>query len=376
MDEKRIDNLSYKLLTGEITPAERKELDDWYNHFDSSEQLVHSELNQQQFAAQLYQQIRTSAGITPLKRIPFYRSRYAAVAASLLLLLSIGGIYTIYSDQEKSQNTIAKKVVEIKAGSNRAMLTLANGKTIDLENAAEGVLPTGDQSVKKTGDGTIAYNNSADNDGAYNTLSTPKGGKFSIRLPDGTLAILDASSSLRYPSAFKGAKRMVEVSGQVYFEVVHNAKQPFTVKVANQTIEDLGTHFNINSYPGGDGVKTTLEEGLVSISSGRKTVFLKPGQAAFSHAGAKDITVAAADLEEVLAWKNGYFRFNDEHIENIMAQLSRWYDIEVTYSGKLPVDGFNGTISRSKNLSQVLTMLERTGIIHFKIEGRRITVLP
>ena len=376
MDEKRIDNLSYKLLTGEITPAERKELDDWYNHFDSSEQLVHSELNQQQFAAQLYQQIRTSAGITPLKRIPFYRSRYAAVAASLLLLLSIGGIYTIYSDQEKSQNTIAKKVVEIKAGSNRAMLTLANGKTIDLENAAEGVLPTGDQSVKKTGDGTITYINSADNDGAYNTLSTPKGGKFSIRLPDGTLAILDASSSLRYPSAFKGAKRMVEVSGQVYFEVVHNAKQPFTVKVADQTIEDLGTHFNINSYPGGDGVKTTLEEGLVSISSGRKTVFLKPGQAAFSHAGAKDITVAAADLEEVLAWKNGYFRFNDEHIENIMAQLSRWYDIEVTYSGKLPVDGFNGTISRSKNLSQVLTMLERTGIIHFKIEGRRITVLP
>jgi len=376
MDEKRIDNLSYKLLTGEITPAERKELDDWYNHFDSSEQLVHSELNQQQFAAQLYQQIRTSAGITPLKRIPFYRSRYAAVAASLLLLLSIGGIYTIYSHQEKSQNTIAKKVVEIKAGSNRAMLTLANGKTIDLENAAEGVLPTGDQSVKKTGEGTIAYNNSADNDGTYNTLSTPKGGKFSIRLPDGTLAILDASSSLRYPSAFKGAKRMVEVSGQVYFEVVHNAKQPFTVKVADQTIEDLGTHFNINSYPGGDGVKTTLEEGLVSISNGRKTVFLKPGQAAFSHAGAKDITVAAADLEEVLAWKNGYFRFNDEHIENIMAQLSRWYDIEVTYSGKLPVDGFNGTISRSKNLSQVLTMLERTGIIHFKIEGRRITVLP
>jgi len=376
MDEKRIDDLSYKLLTGEITPAERQELDDWYNHFDSSEQLVHSEFNQQQFAARLYQQIRTNAGIAPIKNIPIYRSRYAAVAASILLLLSIAGIYTRYSHQEKSENTIAKNVQEIKAGSNRAMLTLANGKTIDLENAAKGLLPTGDQSVKKTGDGTIAYNNSADHDGAFNTLSTPKGGKFSIRLPDGTLAILDASSSLRYPSAFKGAQRMVEVSGQVYFEVVHNAKQPFKVKVADQTIEDLGTHFNINAYPGGDGIKTTLEEGLVSISSDRKKVFLKPGQAAFSHTGTNEITVAEADLEEVLAWKNGYFRFNDEQIENIMAQLSRWYDIEVTYSGKLPVDGFNGTISRSKNLSQVLTMLERTGIIHFKIEGRRITVLP
>ena len=376
MDEQRINHLSDKLLTGEITPAERQELDDWYNHFDSSEQRVHSELNQQQFAAQLYQQIRTNAGMETVKRIPVYRSRYAAVAASLLLMLSIAGIYTLYNRQDKPENTIAKKAQEIKAGSNRALLTLANGKTIDLENAAEGILPTGDQSVRKTGDGTIAYNNSADTDGAYNTLSTPKGGKFSIRLPDGTLAILDASSSLRYPSAFKGAKRMVEVIGQVYFEVVHNAKQPFTVKVADQTIEDLGTHFNINAYPGGDGIKTTVEEGLVGISSNRKTIFVRPGQAALSHSGTKGITVAAADLEEVLAWKNGYFRFNDEQIENIMAQLSRWYDIEVSYSGKLPVDGFNGTISRSKNLSQVLTMLERTGIIHFKIEGRRITVLP
>lgn len=376
MDENRINDLSYKLLTGDISPAERVELEDWYNNFESPAHRVHSELSKQQFAEQLYQQITAKAGLKPVKRMPVYR--YTAIAASVLLLLT-AGIYTIYQNKDQSPSLSGQQIVTIKPGKDRATLTLANGKTIDLESAAHGLLATGDeQSVNKTADGNIAYNPAQQpaDANAYNTLTTPRGGKYSIRLEDGTLAILDAESSIRYPSSFGSGKRTVEISGQVYFEVVHNAKRPFVVKTGKQTIEDLGTHFNINAYPGTDGIKTTLEEGLVSITASKKTVFLKPGQAAYSNNDNDQLTVAAVDLEETLAWKNGYFRFNDEHIESIMAQLGRWYDIDVTYSGKLPADGFNGTISRSKNLSQVLKMLERTGIIHFKTEGRRITVLP
>jgi len=374
MNDNRINNLSRKLLTGEITAAEKQELEDWYLNFDSEELNVHSALNKEQFADRLYQQISAKAGITPVRRINYYR--YAAAASVLLFLTA--GLYTFYYNKENTEFLTEKRPAAITPGTDKAILTLANGKKIDLESASKGVIATGDQHlVNKTGDGTIAYDQSAANadNPQYNTLTTPRGGKFSIRLADGTLAILDAASSIRYPSSFGSGKRTVEISGQVYFEVVHNAKKPFIVKTGQQTIEDLGTHFNINAYPGA-AIKTTLEEGLVSITNSKKTVFLQPGQAAFSEVKTNEITVSQADIEETLAWKNGYFRFNDEHIENIMEQLARWYDIEVTYNGKLPADGFNGTISRTKNLSQVLKMLERTGIIHFKTEGRRITVLP
>lgn len=375
MNEDRINSLSYKLLTGEISAAEKQELEDWYANFDSDEHHVHSELTKQEFKDRLYQEIAAQSGLKPVRRINYYRS--TTIAASLFLLLT-AGLYTVYLNKEQPQNLYSKQISNIKPGGNRAMLTLANGKTIDLEAAPKGILPTGgQQSVNKTAEGNIAYQaDQTKGDNSFNTLTTPRGGKFSIRLADGTLAILDAESSIRYPLSFNGNKRTVEVRGQVYFEVVHNAKQPFIVKIGGQTIEDLGTHFNVNAYPDGKGIKTTLEEGRVSITNNTRTVFLKPGQAALSNLNQKEIIVSEADLEETLAWKNGYFRFKDEHIENIMSQLSRWYNIDIAYSGKLPDDGFNGTISRSKNLSQVLKMLERTGIVHFKSEGRRITVLP
>ena len=373
MDDNRINYLSNQLVKGEITATERQELDDWYNSFDTLEHRMHSDLSKQAFADQLYQRITNKTGLKTVKH--FYYYRYAAIAASLLLCLTLG-LYFAHFNRHKEE-TLAQQTSDIKPGGNKATLTLANGKIIDLNNAPQGMLVTGNrQTIKKTDAGSIAYSNSVsgtDNSG-YNTLSTPRGGQFSITLADGTLAILDAQSSIRYPSSFKSDQRIVEVSGQVYFEVVHRAKQPFIVKTAQQTIEDLGTHFNINAYPDAATVKTTLEEGRVSITTRKKTVFLKPGQVALSNAGSQDISISAANMEETLAWKNGYFRFNDERIESIMSQIGRWYNIEIVYSSQLPADGFNGTILRSKNLSQVLHMLERTGIVHFKIEGRRITV--
>lgn len=376
MNDNRVNDLSKKLLEGEITTTEKEELEDWYNNFDNQEHLIYSELSKQEFANKLYQRISDEAEVQPAKRSNYYR--YTAVAASILLCLS-AAIVSQYLHKGKTE-IAAEQINEIKPGGNKATLTLANGKVIDLKNAPTGLLATGgSRSIHKTAEGVIAYNTSEKTNGnnsGYNILSTPKGGQFSIRLADGTLAILDAQSSIRYPTSFNSDKRTVEVTGQVYFEVVHRAKQPFIVKTRQQTIEDLGTHFNINAYPTSATVKTTLEEGRVSITINKKTVFLKPGQAALSMAGNENINITAADLEETLAWKNGYFRFNDEHIENIMSQIGRWYNIEVVYSGQPPADGFNGTILRSKNLAQVLRILERTGIVHFKIEGRRITVLP
>jgi transmembrane sensor len=377
MNEERINQLSTKLLSGNITPTEWQELDEWYNSFDDTEYLISSSLNKQQFSERVYNQIAHKAGLKAVKRINYYR--YAAAAASLLLFLTAGIYYILHLNRKGPEIFAGQQLTDIRPGGNKATLTLANGKTIDLESAAKGILPTGgERTVNKKADGYIAYDNAdkAGDHSDYNTLTTPRGGKFSIKLADGTLAILDAGSSIRYPSVFNSEKRTVEVTGQVYFEVVHHSKQPFLVKVGRQTIEDLGTHFNINAYPNASGeIKTTLEEGRVSIANNKEQVFLKPGQVALSRAD-NNISVAQADLEEALAWKNGYFRFNDEHIENIMSQISRWYDIEVVYTGKMPADGFNGTISRSKNISQVLKMLERTRVIHFKIEGRRITVLP
>lgn len=377
MNDHRINQLSGKLLTGEISPAEKQELENWYAQFDTEEHLVYSDLTKQEFADQLYRQISLQTGMQtpPVKRLINYR--YIAIAASLLLLLSVP-LYRIYINPQQSlhPNNMAS---HIKPGGNKAMLTLANGKTIDLESAANGILATGQQQIiHKTAAGTIVYDatSQSTDENNYNTLTTPRGGKFSLTLADGTLAVLDAASSIRYPLSFSGGNRTVEITGQVYFEVVHHAKQPFLVKAGGLLIEDLGTHFNINAFPGTNGIETTLEEGSVSVHGLQKTVVLKPGQAALGNIKDNQLSVHTADLEQVLAWKNGYFRFNDEPIESIMQQLSRWYDIEVSYSGKLPEDGFNGTISRSKNLGQVLKMLERTGIIHFKTEGRRITVLP
>ncbi|WP_345949680.1 FecR domain-containing protein [Mucilaginibacter sp. PAMB04274] len=297
-------------------------------------------------------------------------------AASVLIFLGIGAFF-LFANYNAA--TIEKKLSAIKPGSNQAILTLANGQQINLTNAENRKLAVqGSKRIKQAADGFLTYQlNSTDvNDNTveYNSINTPVGGQYHLTLADGTNVWLNASSSIKFPTIFKGTERKVEVAGEVYFEVAHNAAKPFKVVTDKQVIEVLGTHFNVNAYPDEANIKTTLLEGSVKVSANDASTIIKPGQQSVLHEGRLNVN-KAVDLDEAIAWKNGYFQFNDERIESVMRKLSRWYNIDMQYQGEPLNEGFSGTISRSKNISQVLKMLERTKAVHYKIEGRRVTII-
>jgi len=219
---------------------------------------------------------------------------------------------------------------------------------------------------------------------SYNTIATPRGGQYQVILPDGSHVWLNAASSIRFPTMFATAARKVSVTGEVYFEVAKKINKstgkrlPFIVTADNQQVEVLGTHFNINAYTDEPLQKTTLFQGSIRIDRNEQSVILKPGQQAQvenNPASSRLVVTSDINTEEVLAWKNGYFLFYSENIEGIMRQVSRWYNVDVTFEKGIPDETFGGSISRFENVSQLLNVLQRTGSVHFKVEGRRITVM-
>jgi transmembrane sensor len=306
--------------------------------------------------------------------------KYVA-AAAVLIFLSAGAYFLLRNEEPKQHVAIQK--YNIPAGDNKAILTLANGKQIILTDAKNGELANENAvAINKTGGGVIRYDGtSANSEIAYNTMTTPRGGQYTLILSDGTKVFMNAASAIKYPTSFSGNERKVELKGEAYFEVAHNKKMPFRVETPSHQIEVLGTHFNVNAYDDEPAAKTTLLEGSVKINkvADGKVIneidykILKPGEQATVKA---DIQVANADVDEAVAWKNGVFMFNDEKIESIMRKISRWYNVDVDYQGKITSEGFGGTVSRSKDISAILKVLEETGGVHFKVEGRRITVMP
>jgi ferric-dicitrate binding protein FerR (iron transport regulator) len=272
---------------------------------------------------------------------------------------------------------------DVPAGGNKASLTLADGQTYDLNTITEGNLSVQPGTTIDKSKGEVIYGkNGADNGAvAYNVLRTPLGGQYKIVLPDGSRAWLNAGSSLKYPTAFTGNKRNVEMTGEIYFEIEPDKTRPFLVRVAarnakgkDMEITVLGTHFNISSYGDEPTMQTTLLEGSVRVKKDEVTKVLSPGQQARVTTGeAHDIAVKAVDTESVVAWKEGRFEFNG-NIREIMRQISRWYDLDVKYEGNVERKSFAGTISRKNNVSEVLKMLEMTGGIQFRIDDRKITV--
>jgi ferric-dicitrate binding protein FerR (iron transport regulator) len=234
--------------------------------------------------------------------------------------------------------------------------------------------------IRKSVDGMIEYlitDQDKPDAAGKNTLSTARGETYRVRLPDSTAVWLNAASSLKFPVSFSGKKtRSVELSGEAYFEVFEDKAHPFVVRTDQQEVRVLGTHFNVSSYPDELYASTTLVEGAVNVSRpalpDAKTILLKPGQRSLLRSG--NLEVSNVDTQEAIAWKNGDFMFKNEHIESIMRKLSRWYDIEVSYEGDMSDLIFIGVVSRSKNISAVLKIMESTGNIHFKIEGRRVTI--
>ncbi|WP_345952822.1 FecR domain-containing protein [Mucilaginibacter sp. PAMB04168] len=305
---------------------------------------------------------------------PWYR--YAA--AAVLVLIGATGLYLL---KHTSENSVAKRYKnDIKPGYTQATLTLANGRIIDLSRTNDkAVAQEQGVIIKKTADGALLYDfqsrgSAVGTDTAVNILKTPKGGQFQVTLSDGSHVWLNTASALTFPVRFKGTERAVKLTGEAYFEVAKNEKSPFRVITANQQIKVLGTHFDVNAYDDEPVSSTTLLEGRVKIITPAHSINIKPGQQAVL--ANNHIDVQPADMEEAMAWKNGLFLYNQQSLETIMRQVSRWYNVEVVFEDKeLKKQLFSGALSRFKNISELLEVLETTGSVHFKIEGRRVTAM-
>lgn len=296
------------------------------------------------------------------------------VAAACIFFLFTG--YWFYIHQANPPSLQAQNKIEAAPGHNGAVLTLSNGTKIVLDDAGNGQLAKdADVSILKK-DGEITYKGKTD-EIVYNSISTDKGRQWQLKLPDGSRVWLNSVSSIRYPLSFTGNERLVEITGEAYFEVKHNAKQPFKVKVGNRIIEDIGTSFNVNAYADEPLMKTTLIEGAVQLSIAEKpssAVIVKVGEEASVTPGGHIKIAENVDVDDAVSWKNGMFSFNHTDIKNIMRQISRWYDLEVTYTGNTSKETFTGIVSRNSNLSQVLKIMEQASI-KFKQEGKKLIVI-
>jgi transmembrane sensor len=385
MNKQEILELINKYNEGKCNADEVSLLESWYLNQDS---LHHIELDEQKIEQDLDQVLKKLP--KPIIRKIWWPK---AVAAAAIVILCAGIV--VYSNYFKipglaeDQRNVYKN--DVFPGGNKAVLTLANGQRINLDSTKHGIVIN---TTLTYNDGTaISSSAKAENDAKLLSMQTPRGGQYRIVLPDGTKVWLNAGSSIKFPSTFSKAKiREIELRGEAYFEVAKvfldkaiagktGQRMPFVVKTTLQDIQVLGTHINVNAYSDEPVTATTLIEGAVSVSSndqsakvkGIKPIVLKPGeQAGTDNKG--QLSIKRVDTEQVLAWKNDYFMFKDEPIQSIMRKLSRWYDIDVSYEGDLSDLTFLGVVSKSKNISTVLKVMESTGSVHFKIEGRRIIV--
>lgn len=310
--------------------------------------------------------------------------RRLSAAAAVLLAVSCILAYLVLNKNKENRMALAEtgsSVFDpIKPGDDKATLTLSDGSVIVLDNASAGQLAKqGNTNIEKSKDGRLVYipGHTQGNDIVYNTMSTPRGGQYTLRLPDGTNVWLNAASSIRFPTVFAGKERKVEIKGEAYFEVAKNPKMPFRVLADDMEVEVLGTGFNINAYADETAKLTTLIEGSVKIIKGKSSALLRPGQQAKVNTNENIDLSNNVNVDEVIAWKKGLFLFNATNIESIMRQVSRWYDVDVDY--KIPASSglrFTGIVSRRDNVDQILKIMELTGLVHFKIDGKKITVIP
>jgi len=335
--------------------------------------------SEDELASQLFERFNEKTK----KNTPVRRLNYAhRIAAAVLLFVAAGTIFyktSINKPQVQGSKFVKQTNKSVAPGRNAATLTLADGSKIILDdvNANQRIAQSG-LTIQKTAEGRLLYvvaNGQDKKAGGYNTIETPRAGQYEVALPDGTRVWLNAASSLKYPLHFTNSERLVELNGEAYFEVAHNKALPFKVKTASQTVTVLGTHFNIKGYADDDAISTTLLQGSVRIADSRinKSALLVPGKQAVIGQNRGDIALKDADTDQVMAWKNGYFIFENEDIRNIMKLISRWYDVDVEYKLSKP-ERFGGTFSRSTDLNELLKNIETLGSVKFKIKERRVVV--
>lgn len=374
-------------MEGACTAEERQELAGWVDR-SASDADLQSVL---EAAWAHYEPARADqeAGVAAMGRVytrlseATDRSRHRiawwkpAAAAAVLLLAGLGIWQGAKTSRQPVSTMESDRLEDAMPGGEKAVLTLANGQHIVLDSAADGLLAQqGGSSVKKLSNGQLVYDDgegSAPGEVQYNTMTTPRGGQYRLTLPDGTRAWLNSASSITFPTAFVENTRAISITGEVYLEVAKDEKKPFTVKANGTDIAVLGTHFNVNAYPEEGGVRTTLLEGKVKVSSAAGTRTIAPGEQAHAAGGRLDVH-RNVNLDEVMGWKNGRFLFEGENIAYVMHHLSRWYDVEVG-DVELVDDRFYLDVPRSKKLSDVLKALELTGKVKFRIEGKKVIVM-
>jgi len=311
--------------------------------------------------------------VIPLKRIAIAASVIGLLLISVLLLNDKIG----KKETAKAETNHQRFKNDVSPGGDKATLILADGSTIVLDETQNGTIAQqGNSKIIKL-DGKLSYDptNKNSREIVYNTISTPKGGQYQLELPDGSQVWLNATSSIHFPTSFTGTERRIEITGEAYFEIAKNPNMPFIVTVSNSEVQVLGTHFNINAYNDEDNVKTTLLEGSVRFVNDGSVNILKPGQQAQLTKEGTTKVVSDVNVDNVVAWKNGMFDFENASIETVMRQLSRWYDVEIEYKGKTD-DLFIAEMRRNIKLSDALKALELTGKVKFDIQDKKIIVMP
>ncbi len=434
MDPDQLTILMEKYLDGTLSGAEEQVLRDWYRNNEAGEVIWASDSPdertrvQDRMLARLQKDIQQMGA--PAKQVVVLRRRRTWMAAAAIGIVFLSGAAYLWPNPWSKRpvaagaSTITKAlpVADLLPATNKATLLLSNGNTIVLDSVANGLLAQqGETRVKKTAQGQLIYQVATEKGSAgagegrreaaggaavptapegrreilYNTILTPQGGTYTVTLSDGTRVWLNAGTSLKYPTAFTGSSRSVELKGEAYFEVAADAVRPFTVTGGGQTIRVLGTHFNINAYENEPVVRTTLLQGSVKVVRDGQEVFLRPGEQSLltgagspggTGTGSRQVTGTGSlrvtgagslrvkkdiDTAEVMAWKNGMFQFDEADIGTVMRQIGRWYNVEVIYNGTLPGDHFKGKIPRNVNASEALQILTLSGI-QFKIDGRKI----
>ncbi|MGN6419999.1 MAG: FecR family protein [Pseudobacter sp.] len=319
----------------------------------------------------LYQQILKAGGITQqapvvMHRTHFLRTAWFRYAAAIVLLLVGAGVFFLLKPDAPARQLVVNKTVTdsiVMPGSNKAMLTLSNGQKVELGKAGSNAIRDGEISIANQEGQLIYTSNSAIEQNAFNTITTPNGGMFQLLLSDGTKVWLNAASSITYPVVFNGARREVSITGEAYFEVKQHKDKPFVVKTPDEEILVLGTSFNVNSYKDEPGTRTSLLEGAVKINN----TILKPGQA---WSGGE---VADTDIRQDIAWKTGYFDFNKLPFDQALRQLARWYDVSIVYENGIPREGLAGRMERNLTLNDALGGLDGT-VATFRLEGKTVHV--
>jgi transmembrane sensor len=396
----RIKELILKHIRLEISEPEEIELQAWLNQSERNRHLFIEIMNPEELSKSfrkldnlhksavwerikdysenhdlpLHKELVTTFGSRLLRMISGNRKWWAA--AAVLIGVSFG-TYFLVRNQKITQPAVAvvPSKTDIAPGGNRAILTLGNGSKIILDSTQNGfIAQQGNTKIIKTDSGRLTYNPSSDASApfSYNTMTTPRGGQYQLVLSDGTKVWLNAASSITYPISFVGSQRKVSITGEAYFEVVHNAAKPFLVSVNNMDVEVTGTHFNINAYADETSMNTTLLEGSVRVSWNNQKKILKPGQQ--SQAASNGVSIIEnADLDYVMAWKNGEMELANGDVKKLFREISRWYDVDVEYHDGIPEGQFAASIKRNLPLSNLLRVLDTYGV-QTQLENNKIVV--